>query len=149
MHTIRDIVEDRVSLFVKGDQSVREVVDYLCEHKVGAVAVKEEDEIIGVFSERDLMLRVVHKGLDPQTVAVREVMSPGCLKVPVDEDYRVAKMHMFDRGVRHLVVVDDADKFLGLISMRDMIEMDVKEYSDLVSKLNDRYYQVALKTEKS
>jgi CBS domain-containing protein len=115
---------------------------------MGAVAVKEDDEVIGVFSERDLMLRVVRKGLDPQAVAVREVMSHGCLKVSVNEDYRIAKMHMIDRKVRHLAVTDDDDRFLGLISMRDMIEMDVKEYADLVSKLNDRYYQVALKTEK-
>ena len=141
MHKIGDIVADREGFWVKADQSVKEVVDFMCERQIGAVAVKRGNEVVGVFSGRDLMRRVVHKGLDPETTPVSAVMSPGCMKVPPDEDYRIAKMHMYDRQVGHLVVMDENDELLGLVALRDLIEVDVQEYADLVAKLNDRYYQ--------
>lgn len=143
MHKIRDVIADREPVWVRADQTVKEVVDCLCEHHIGAVAVKEGDEVVGVFSERDLMHRVVHKGLDPKTVAVKDVMSKGRTRVSPEDDHRVAKMHMYEHRVRHLVVEDEFGEFMGLVSMRDLVDMDVEEYADLVAKLNDRYYQLA------
>ncbi|NIA16500.1 MAG: CBS domain-containing protein [Nitrospiraceae bacterium] len=75
-------------------------------------------------------------------------MSEGYQSVSPDEDYRVAKMHMYEFGIRHLVVMDENDELRGLVSMRDIVKLDIQEYSDLVTKLNDRYYQTALKNRK-
>lgn len=148
MRRIANIIEDREVLFVGADQTVREVVDYMCEHRIGAVPIKKGNEVVGVFSERDLLRRVVHRGLDTETVPIREVMSEGYQSVSPDEDYRVAKMHMYEFGIRHLVVMDENDELRGLVSMRDIVKLDIQEYSDLVTKLNDRYYQTALKNRK-
>ncbi|HOZ49507.1 MAG TPA: CBS domain-containing protein [Candidatus Hydrogenedentes bacterium] len=147
MHKMRDIIADREVFSVNADQTVKEVVDYLCERRIGAVPVREDRRVVGVFSERDLLRRVVHQGLDPNTIKVREVMSPGCHRVGPDDDYRVAKMHMYEEHVRHLVVMDEYDELLGLVSMRHLLELDVQEYADLVSKLNDRYYRSTLPRE--
>jgi len=141
MHKIGDIAANREIFSVKADQTVKEVVDFLCERRIGAVAVRKGNDLVGVFSERDLMHRVVRKGVDPAATPVSEVMSAGCMKVGPDVDYRLAKMRMYERHVRHLVVMDDHDELLGLVSIRDLIEVDVQEYSDMVAKLNDRYYQ--------
>jgi len=145
MRKISDILVDREVYSVQKDVSVKEAVDYLCEHRIGAVAVLDGDEVAGVFSERDLAHRVVHKGLDPNEVKVSDVMSKDCIHIPPDEDHRLAKTQMFDRHVRHLVVMDENEEFLGLISMRDLVREDVAEYAELISRLNDKYYQEALK----
>jgi len=145
MRTIKDIIGQREPYVVESGWSVRRVVEYLCEKDIGAVVIREGDRMVGVFSERDLMNRVVREGRDPDKTMVSDVMSKRVIRVSADEDYRIAKAHMLDKGIRHLVVADDEDNLLGSVSMRELIEIDLEEYRDLVTKLNDRYYQGALK----
>lgn len=145
MQTIGDILADREVFFVKGDQTVKTVVDFLCERRIGAVPVKDGEEVIGVFSERDVLYRVVHKGLDPNKVFVRDAVSKEFIKVLPEEDYRVTKANMIDQDVRYAVCVDENDELLGIVSMRHLVRVDVQEYAHLVARLNDRYYQNALK----
>ena len=146
MRTIKDIIGSREPYVVESGWSVRRVVEYLCERDIGAVVIREGDQMVGVFSERDLMNRVVRAGRDPDKTMVSDVMSKHIVRVSEDEDYRIAKAQMLDKGIRHLVVVDGADKLKGSVSMRELIEADLEEYRDLVTKLNDRYYQGALKS---
>ena len=144
MRKIRNILQDREAYHVEAGDTVRAVVDYMCERKIGAVAVKDGDEVAGVFSERDLTRRVVHKGLDVDTVKVGEVMTKECMHIALDQDYRLAKAQMLDRHVWHLAVMDEGDEFHGILSMRDLIQVDVAEYAELVERLNDKYYQSAV-----
>lgn len=143
MYTIREILEGREPYSVDSSWSIRRVVSYLCEKSIGAVAVQECKRVAGVFSERDLMHRVVKEGRDPGAVLVREVMSKGIIDVSPDEDYRVAKAMMLEEGVRHLVVLDDEGRLYGLVSVRELVEVGLRDYRALVSKLNDRYYRDA------
>ena len=145
MQTIGDIIRDREPYWVEAEHTIERVVEYMCERKIGAVAVKEGDRVVGVFSERDLLHRVVRKRLDPTAIPVREVMSRGLIPVSPDEEFERAKAEMFGRNVRHLVVMDDQETFRGLVSMRDLMEMDIAACKALVSQLNDKYYQGALK----
>ncbi|MCA9410657.1 MAG: CBS domain-containing protein [Candidatus Omnitrophica bacterium] len=145
MRTIRDIINHREPYWADSGWSVRRVVDYLCERRIGAVAIREGDRVVGVFSERDLMHRVVHSGVDPEKTMVSEVMSKGIIQVSPNEDYRVAKAKMFEKGIRHLVVIDQDGKLCGMVAMRELVQVDLDEYRDLVQKLNDQYYQSALK----
>jgi CBS domain-containing protein len=130
---------------VESGLNVRQVVNYLCDKRCGAVAVTEAGRAVGVFSERDLMSRVILQGLDPDKTVVADVMSKGVISVSPAEDYRVAKAQMLDKRVRHLVVIDENDHLCGTVSMRELVELDLKEYEELVNKLNDRYYRSALK----
>ena len=145
MRTIRDIINHREPYWADSGWSIKRVVDYLCEKKIGAVAIQEADTVVGVFSERDLLHRVMHVGLDAEKTMVSVVMSKGIVQVSPDEDYRVAKAQMFDKGIRHLVVIDSDGKLCGMVAMRELVQVDLDEYRDLVQKLNDRYYQSALK----
>lgn len=143
MHTIEEILGERETYSVDSGWSVRRVVNYLCEKSVGAVTVKEGHRVVGVFSERDLLRRVVREGLNPDSILVRDVMSEGVLDVSPEEDYRAAKAKMLEEKVRHLVVLDDDGTLHGLVSMRDLIEVGLQDYRALVNKLNDRYYKDA------
>jgi len=146
MRTIGDIIKPRDIYWVSAGDSVRQTVHYLCERKTGAVAVKENDEVVGIFSERDLMHRVVNASLDLDAVKVREVMSPDPMSISMDDEIGYAKAIMFKRGVRHLMVVGRGDVFKGLISMRDLLDADMEESNELIQRLNDAYYEKAYRT---
>ncbi len=145
MQTINDIVQPRDTYWVDADDTIRQTVHYLCERKTGAVAVKDGDHVAGIFSERDLMHRVVNAGLDPETTTVREVMSDRLIFIDADAEIHLAKSKMFQNGVRHLMVLGKGGVFRGLVSMRDLIEADVNDSAELIHKLNDTYYESAYK----
>lgn len=146
MQTIGDVIKPRDIYWVSADDTIRQTVHYICERKTGAVAVKEGETVVGVFSERDLMHRVVNACVDMDAVPVRDVMSPEPLTVSLEDEIRYAKAIMFKCGVRHLVVVGNGDVFKGLISMRDLIEADMAESSELIERLNDGYYESAYRS---
>lgn len=140
--SIGDIIRDHREKFsVDIDLPLRQVIGYMHDKNVGAVAVCEGDKVVGVFSERDLLRRIVHKRLDLDRVQVRDVMSSPAYWISIDERYEVAKAIMIDKGLRHLVVKDGERKFQGFVSSRELLEADLSDSRDLVSKLNDDYYQ--------
>jgi CBS domain-containing protein len=141
MSTIRELVKDRPIFAVESDRTVTEVVAYLCRNRIGAVAVCENGELVGVFSERDLMHRVVNAGLDADEVVVRDVMTRKVFYVTIDDTHSTARMLMLNKNFRHLVVLDDAGRLRGFVSMRELLEVDLEESRDLIRKLNDDYYQ--------
>lgn len=141
MNIIRDAVRKWDPFWVEAETTVRGAVRELCERKIGAAAVKSGDELVGVFSERDVLVRVVNKGFDPDKVRVRDVMSTAVNIVHLEDEGRMAKAIMVTHHVRHLIVVDSRNQYCGILSMRDLMEADVREYQDLIRELNDRYYE--------
>ncbi len=145
MHRLKEELRSRKPFWVRPGDSVRDVVRYMCSCRVGAVLVNDGDEAVGIFSERDLMRRVVGEGLDPDETAVREVMSYNVIKMHINEDIRMAKALMRMNQVRHLLVLGDDGHILGLVSMRDLVERDLDNTSDIMHKLNDAYYDSSYK----
>jgi CBS domain-containing protein len=143
MQTLRDIIKPRDIYWVDAGDTVTQAVHYLCERKTGAVAVKRGDSVAGIFSERDLMHRVVKAGLDPRTTLLDAVMSTRLHTISLDEPLHQAKAMMFKYGIRHLLVTGKGDQFKGLVSMRDLMEADLAETTELVQRLNDEYYEKA------
>lgn len=140
MKTIGEVVSDREPFFVEPNASVKEVVEYLAQKEVGAVAVCDAGNVAGVFSERDLARRVVAKGLDPHHTKVRDVMTSTVVCVSTNESRQTAQALMLDRNFRHLVVVDEENRFRGFVSMRELLEVDLAESKELINTLNDDYY---------
>ena len=141
MLNVGEILGDRTPFSVAVTATVAEVVDYLCDKQIGAVAVCKDETVEGVFSERDLMRRVVHKKLDPTKTKIADVMTTDVYSVPMEETCRNARLLMFGKNFRHLVVTDSIGKFRGFVSMRELLEVDLKESQALVHQLNDSYYQ--------
>lgn len=140
--TIREIIgEKREPFSVNVAQPIRLVIEYMHDKNVGAVAVCDGDKVVGVFSERDLLRRVVHEGLDLDTVNVRDVMTSPVYWISMEERYEVAKAIMVDKGLRHLVVMDERHHFRGFVSVRELLEADLSDSRELVGKLNDDYYE--------
>jgi len=143
MRRICDVIKPRDIYWVESTDTVRQVVKYLCERKTGATAVKEGDEVVGLFSERDLMKRVVSAGLDPDATQVRDVMTRELISISLDDEIHLAKARMYKHSVRHLVARGREGQFKGLVSIRDLMDADVAEFSELVHRMNDNYYEQA------
>ncbi|HEX73139.1 MAG TPA: CBS domain-containing protein [Candidatus Hydrogenedentes bacterium] len=143
MERLKDFLEGCDTLWVSPKSTVREAVKYLCDNKIGAVLVKVDDEAVGVFSERDLMHRVINQGLNPDEVLVEEVMSRNPITIHVNDDINLAKALMHMNKVRHLLVVGKEGEVVGLLSVRDLMEHDLAASADLIHQLNDKYYERA------
>ena len=123
MKQIAEIIEGRPLIHAELSENVRDVARKMSDKNVGAVAVLDSGKLVGVFSERDLMKRVVAAGLDPQKTPVEKVMTKDILVAkPVDDlDSALQKMHSI--GCRHLPVVEGGN-LVGMISLRDLLEVD-------------------------
>jgi len=146
MKAVRDVIKPREIYIVNVADSVRTVATYLCERRIGAVAVLAEDKIAGVVSERDILRRVVHAGLSPDETPVSEIMSTKLISIQMNDDLLLAKAVMFMNGVRHLLVIGENDTFQGLLSVRDLMEADLAGSKEIVDKLNDKYYEQSYRT---
>jgi CBS domain-containing protein len=106
---------------VTPEVSVRETVRIMAESHIGAIAVRKGAAIVGVFSERDLVKRVVADGRDPVTTRVGEVMNADIVKVLDSDSVESAASAMRAQHVRHAVIVDRAGNYLALLSERHLL----------------------------
>ena len=120
MGTISDLVKDRTIYSVNADDSVMQAVHMMVDKNLGAVAVLRGGELVGVFSERDLMKRVVAAGRGPGSTQVSEVMTPRPRTVSPNETFENCLFIMREHGFRHLPVVEDGQLY-GLVSLRDLL----------------------------
>ncbi len=136
MKQIAEIIEGRPLIHAERAETVRDVARKMSEKNVGAVAVLDDGKLVGVFSERDLMKRVVAAGLNPEKTTVESVMTTDIIVAsPVDDlDDALQKMHAV--GCRHLPVVESGN-LIGMISLRDLLEVDDDTQRKRASFLNE------------
>lgn len=128
---IRDLLKKQVTVSAGTDVSVLEVAKMMVEHNIGAVPILQEERLVGIFSERDLMSRVVAGGKDPARTAVREVMTEDPLTVEPTSDVATCMTLMRRHGFRHLPVCEGRD-LKGVVSLRDILLHDLDEKDDEV-----------------
>lgn len=110
------------------DAIVRAVVEAMAKHRFGAVPVVESERLVGIFTERDVLVRVLAAGKDPDTTRLDEVMTRNPDTVRSSDAVLHALELMNQHGYRHLPVVDD-DRLIGVVSIRDLYR-SVKEQMD-------------------
>lgn len=120
MSPIYDLVKDRPIYSVEADRTVLEAARYMMEHRIGALPVLRNGELVGIFSERDIMNRVVAVGRLPGSTKISEVMTTNPKAVGVDETIENCLYLMREFGFRHLPIVDGKE-LKGLVSSRDIL----------------------------
>ena len=110
------------------DAVVREVVDAMAKRRFGAVPVVDNGRLVGIFTERDVLVRVVAARKDPETTRLGEVMTANPDTVKSSDAVLHALELMNQHGYRHLPVVD-GERLVGLVSIRDLYR-SVKEQMD-------------------
>ena len=105
--------------------SVLEAVHVMERHGVGAIAIVENGQTRGIFTERDVMLRVVLKDLNAKNIKVRDVMTSPVQTASDEMTEEDALTHMLEKHIRHLPVVSKSGQLLGMLSIRNVLEYQV------------------------
>lgn len=136
MKQIAELIEGQILTVLDSDENVRAAARRMVERNIGAAAVVDEGKLSGIFSERDLMVRVVAQGLDPETTAVGDVMTRELVVIEPRADIDTALERMHSIGSRHLPVVEDG-KLVGMLSIRDLLEVDDADQRNKATFLRD------------
>ncbi len=120
MAQIYDLVKDRPVYSIRADRTVLEAARFMMEHNIGALPVLRDGVLVGMFSERDIMNRVVAAGRLPGTTLVSEVMTANPKSISVGETIENSLFLMREFGFRHLPITD-GKQLKGLVSLRDLL----------------------------
>jgi len=126
---ICDLIKDQDTYQAELGHTVIETVCAMAERNIGAVPVVHSGKLVGIFSERDLVRRVVAEGRDPRSTCMAEVMTDDPLAVGTGEDLETCKALMRRHGFRHLPVCHEGH-LVGMISLRDILLHDLSEEDD-------------------
>ena len=125
MH-VYDLINNQETYRADAHQTVFDVAHAMVDRNIGAVPVLRDGLLIGIFSERNLMKRVVVEGRDPRTTRVDEVMTEDPLTVTPDESLENCMLLMRRHGFRHLPVCEGKE-LRGIVSLRDILLHDLSE----------------------
>lgn len=118
-------------------ESVLEAARLMRQHHVGDIVVVDETDgatiPVGLVTDRDLVVEVVAAGLDPESIAVGEIMSAELATIGAEKGLFEAIQYMKSRGVRRLPVVGKSGELVGILALDDLLDLIADELSELSS----------------
>ena len=135
MKTIGEMVKGRELYSVGPDATVLDATRLMSDKGVGAVLVVEEGRLQGIFSERDLVTRVIAPNLNPAEVKVRDVMTRNLIVAGPDDTYQDCLNKMKQARIRHLPIVAE-NRVIGMLSVRDLINYELESKDFEIQQLN-------------
>jgi CBS domain-containing protein len=141
MMTIRELISNRSVYTVDSGATVQAAVEYMAHNNIGAVTVMDGSRLVGIFSERDVINRVIAKGLDPRSTVVASVMTSNLVVARSDETCESCLWKMKQANCRHLPIVE-GDTLIGVISLRDLLLVDISEKDDKIEFLNTYMFHI-------
>jgi CBS domain-containing protein len=141
METVKDLLASKGSSVVSIEKNITvlQAVKLMVERRIGALVVTEQNKIIGIFTERDLMRRVVGEERDPKGTLIADVMTEGVTCGTPATPIHEARATMVARRLRHLPIQDDQGHLVGIISATDLNAYQVGKLSqEFRGKLQER-----------
>lgn len=141
MATVREILERKGSAVVTAEagQTVLEAARIMNGHGIGAVVVTEQGEMRGIFTERDVLRRVVAEARDPSATRLAEVMTPGVVTTADQTTAEECAELMTVRRIRHLPVLSGGH-LAGIVTIGDLLAWQLKEQATTITQLNGFIY---------
>jgi CBS domain-containing protein len=124
---VRSVMQRRKVLKAARETLVSKAAKLMAKKNVGAIMVVEDDRLVGIFTERDVVFRVVARGLDPQATRLTDVMTRAPHTVDPEKPFGYALLVMQEKGFRHLPVVEDG-KPIGIVSSRSAMDPELEEF---------------------
>ncbi len=141
MKTLRQIMRHSFIFTHQRTAMVADACRTMTAHNVGIVAIVDGERLCGVFSERDVVRRVVDRRLEAARTRLEDVMTSDLVVADVDEDYQSAMSKMDQANIRHLPVVS-GDRFLSMLSIRDLMRVAIEDRGAEIEYLKEYLYQV-------
>ncbi|WP_300437552.1 CBS domain-containing protein [Zoogloea sp.] len=133
--TLRQVVEGQTVVSALADTTVRAAAITMARHKIGAIlVVDDQGRLAGLFTERDVLNRVVAQGLDPDSTQLSTVMTADLQTASPDKPLAHALHMMFEGGFRHVPVVEDG-RPVGMVSARNALGLEIQQFE---KELEDR-----------
>jgi len=141
MHTVRSILEqkDRLVVRIAEQASVLEAAQLMRERRIGAIVVTRGDKVVGIFTERDVLNRVVAVERDPSATTVGDVMSAPVAVCGPDTKCDECRAVMRQQRLRHLPVVEDG-KLIGMVSIGDLNKAAHADQAETIQYLYEYMY---------
>ena len=124
---VRSVMQRRKVLKAAPETLVSKAAKLMAAKNVGAIMVVEDDRLVGIFTERDVVFRVVARGLDAQATRLADVMTRAPHTVEPDKPFGYALLLMQEKGFRHLPVIEDG-KPIGIVSARSAMDPELEEF---------------------
>ncbi len=124
---------------VSPKSTVYDALNMMAEQDIGALVVVEDDEVIGIFSERDYARKVILQGKASKATLVKEIMTDEVLCVGPDQSVSKCMALMTDKRIRHIPILDKG-QLLGVISIGDVVKAIIAEQQIIINHLEDYIY---------
>src|SRR3989338_314458 len=141
METIGELIKGHSLFSVSSNLTVAETARFMTEKRVGALPVVDGNKLVGLFSERDVITRVVSKGVDPEKTLVKDIMTTSLIVASEDESLDRCLKKMQKGHCRHLPVVS-GENLVGFVSLRDLLQRDITEKEQNLEYLHSYIYTV-------
>lgn len=130
---VKSIMDDRKLLVAPPECSVSEATRRMADRNVGAVLVVQDESLVGIFTERDAVFRVMARGLDANTTPLSEVMTPEPKTVSPEKPFGYALVMMQENGFRHAPIVENG-RPVGIVSSRSAMDPELEEFESEASR---------------
>lgn len=120
---------------VTPETTVFDALALMAEKEIGAVLVVESDQLYGIFSERDYARKVVLKGRSSRETTVGDIMTHQVFFVRPNSDVEECMVLMSEKHIRHLPVLSDDGKLVGIISIGDVVKAIIADHEVLINHL--------------
>ena len=124
---LKTVMGRRKPLLAPPETSVRDAARLMARRKVGAVLVVEDRHLVGIFTERDAVFRVMARGRNAQTTRLADVMTPAPRTLTPDEPFGYALLVMHENGFRHIPVVENGEP-VGMVTSRMALDPELEEF---------------------
>jgi CBS domain-containing protein len=124
---VKSVMKRKKFLTAPPQTTVGKAAELMASKNVGAVMVVEKERLIGIFTERDAVFRVIARGRDAQTTSLAEVMTTAPKTVDPDKTYGYALHMMHENGFRHVPVIENG-KPVGIVSSRNALDPEMEEF---------------------
>lgn len=146
MNTAKDMLRDknREMVCVSHEQTVQEVVSLMVRSRIGAILVKKSDDIVGIWTERDLLRNMAVPGFDPRKARIGDYMSSPLHSAPHDAPLESLEEMFLGLFIRHLLIEEEG-RYVGLLSIGDVLRANLLEKDRKIKELNSlaswQYYE--------
>lgn len=130
---IKDVVKHQTVVTLPSDTTVRDAAMEMAQRRIGAVLVVQGGSMVGIFTERDGLFRVLAQGLDPAATTLAEVMTTKVMTIIPERPLLQALHIMHENGFRHLPVVQGGVP-CGIISIRDALDYELVHFLKDIEK---------------